>query len=744
MKFGNYLKENILNPWRIEYLQYDLLKMDLKSRQLDHTWNNQDELDFIQLFKNERNKVAQFILRFNNQLLSRIQYSKHLLQGCTTLQQTPQDHQQTTEFLNNLDDNLIEIIFDIHDFYKFIQLNKLGFAKILKKHQKWTKIDHTHLSCYEYQTINASLKYDWVASFYTSVSLVRYQCQQHFNNLQRKSMMTEVSTMIPDKTSERRIRKYWVLPHHVSEVIATLCMQTHIVQPIKQNNTDFDFSISNIYLDNDYNDTYLDRLADKKNVRAIKCKRYGSLLNDCIYFENESHTTFYSSDISSKQRLKVDHSQLNDFHPSSLSSSASSPTEEIDEKDAMDQSNETLFAEFVKDPILYSTLKPRLQCDYNRLSFKNHSTHEVGLHVTLDTDIQFFKINNQESYFTNTNNTSVTFPYAVLEVKLSTEIKLDDPLLYWLNTFTQKSNLLQEVPNFTKYLQGTFQLTIDEKLSPPSWTDVFKKGVDESIVREGLSRSRSLRPLLNGKPYRSTIPYSLGNSLKERSRQSQQSAYRKSHSNNDHTSVSITPPETNKSASYKVDMAEKLEVTQQSHPIYSTKSSFLFSPTSSFTHRTPDSSNIILDQDGNPIKYTNQKLSKKKKKIFKLSTVKIEPKVFFANERTFISWLQFCALLLTVALNLLNFGDHMSKVCGAIFLFIAMLLALYALARFQYRAWQLRTPTQTGRFDDIYGPAVLCVLVVAALIINFWLRFSQDQETNHLYPTPVENNSTQY
>jgi uncharacterized membrane protein YidH (DUF202 family) len=45
--------------------------------------------------------------------------------------------------------------------------------------------------------------------------------------------------------------------------------------------------------------------------------------------------------------------------------------------------------------------------------------------------------------------------------------------------------------------------------------------------------------------------------------------------------------------------------------------------------------------------------------------VKAEPKTFFANERTFISWLQFCALLLTVALNLMNFApDDSTRVVG--------------------------------------------------------------------------------
>ncbi|KAH8550665.1 hypothetical protein BGW37DRAFT_427158 [Umbelopsis sp. PMI_123] len=102
--------------------------------------------------------------------------------------------------------------------------------------------------------------------------------------------------------------------------------------------------------------------------------------------------------------------------------------------------------------------------------------------------------------------------------------------------------------------------------------------------------------------------------------------------------------------------------------------------------------------------------------------VKVEPKVFFANERTFISWLQFCALLLTVALNLLNFGDFVSRICGGLFIGIAAVMAMYALYRFERRAWMINRQ-HNGRYDDLWGPAVLCVFLVAALIVNFYLRF---------------------
>jgi hypothetical protein len=47
--------------------------------------------------------------------------------------------------------------------------------------------------------------------------------------------------------------------------------------------------------------------------------------------------------------------------------------------------------------------------------------------------------------------------------------------------------------------------------------------------------------------------------------------------------------------------------------------------------------------------------------------VRVEPKVFFANERTFLSWLNFSAMLGGLAMGLLNFGDSIGQICGLLF-----------------------------------------------------------------------------
>ncbi|TQS33016.1 hypothetical protein Golomagni_06654 [Golovinomyces magnicellulatus] len=49
---------------------------------------------------------------------------------------------------------------------------------------------------------------------------------------------------------------------------------------------------------------------------------------------------------------------------------------------------------------------------------------------------------------------------------------------------------------------------------------------------------------------------------------------------------------------------------------------------------------------------------------------RVEPKVFFANERTFLSWLNFTVTLSALAAGLLNFGDKIGRISAAMFSFV--------------------------------------------------------------------------
>jgi len=106
---------------------------------------------------------------------------------------------------------------------------------------------------------------------------------------------------------------------------------------------------------------------------------------------------------------------------------------------------------------------------------------------------------------------------------------------------------------------------------------------------------------------------------------------------------------------------------------------------------------------------------------------RVEPKVFFANERTFLSWLNFTVILGGLAVGLLNFGDQVGRISAGIFTLVAMAAMIYALVTFHWRAKSIRQRGQGG-FDDRYGPSVLALALLGAVIVNFVLRVTGDHD----------------
>ncbi|KAK0206342.1 vacuolar transporter chaperone 1 [Desarmillaria ectypa] len=122
--------------------------------------------------------------------------------------------------------------------------------------------------------------------------------------------------------------------------------------------------------------------------------------------------------------------------------------------------------------------------------------------------------------------------------------------------------------------------------------------------------------------------------------------------------------------------------------------------------------------------------------------VRVEPKVSFANERTFLSWLHFTVVLGGLAVGLLNFGDKVGKISAAMFSVVAMSIMIYALYTYHWRAASIRRGGR-GPYDDRLGPTILCiallgapwhpytslsitdVLIIVAIVVNFILRFTE-------------------
>jgi len=94
--------------------------------------------------------------------------------------------------------------------------------------------------------------------------------------------------------------------------------------------------------------------------------------------------------------------------------------------------------------------------------------------------------------------------------------------------------------------------------------------------------------------------------------------------------------------------------------------------------------------------------------------VRVEPKVFFANERTFLSWVQFSIFLGGIGTAMMGMGDGHAAFCGIVLIIAASIFSLYSLYLFYWRALKIRAK-DPGPYDDNYGPFVLVFVFLVAI-----------------------------
>ena len=102
--------------------------------------------------------------------------------------------------------------------------------------------------------------------------------------------------------------------------------------------------------------------------------------------------------------------------------------------------------------------------------------------------------------------------------------------------------------------------------------------------------------------------------------------------------------------------------------------------------------------------------------------VKVETKVWLANERTFIKWMHVVTLMATFSLALYNgansVGDQLASNLGTVYVFIAVLAAFWAYYSYMRRAHEIYNRSEK-HMDDRIGPIVVGVALIVALGANF-------------------------
>ena len=109
--------------------------------------------------------------------------------------------------------------------------------------------------------------------------------------------------------------------------------------------------------------------------------------------------------------------------------------------------------------------------------------------------------------------------------------------------------------------------------------------------------------------------------------------------------------------------------------------------------------------------------------------MKIEPKTYFANERTFLQWMSFSIIIQAIGIALISFpnGNVFGMMSGVFFVLCSVGVMGYALFQFRWRAARIRnnqpgrygmllfsslTNADSCRYDDLLGPVILVAIMV--------------------------------
>ena len=104
--------------------------------------------------------------------------------------------------------------------------------------------------------------------------------------------------------------------------------------------------------------------------------------------------------------------------------------------------------------------------------------------------------------------------------------------------------------------------------------------------------------------------------------------------------------------------------------------------------------------------------------------VRVEPKVFYANERTTLSWIEFSVIVSAIGVGILSFSDphdDIALTAAACFTAVALLSLTYTAGRYLWRVGKIRN-REAVNYHDKYGPTILCAVLFIAVIVNGSLR----------------------
>ena len=474
-----------------------------------------------------------------------------------------------------------------------------------------------------------------------------------------------------------------------------------------------DPSISSLYFDNPQFSLYNDKVEKTAGASSLRLRWFGHLSSKPEIFLEKK--TLNENGTSEENRLSLKEKYVG---PVIVGESKLEKTVERlrerqgsdDETARLKQSIEEIQG-FIKD----NNLQPMLRASYTRTAFQIPGDDRVR--ISLDTNLAFLREDSLESDapcrdpgdwhrkdiddvdmefpFAELKQGELSrFPYAVLEIKVRDGVskRIKD----WVSEL-RSSHLVKEAPRFSKFVHGVATLFEDYVNTFPFWlgeldTDIRKDPVSAfQQDQEKKAEQAEIEELAAS--FRSGVSPSVPQKAKFAA-----------------GTTSKSPMTANLSLKHNLEQDDH-SPNQSSLGVVGGMRLLLPSFSSSKYARAHRQSRVQLPPG----------VTQPRQLIKDKGPVQVEPKVWLANQRTFIKWQHIALLLATLSLGLYNAAGESNNVArGLAVVYTSVAVFTGAWGWWQYIVRSRMIEQRSGKdFDNVIGPIIVCFGLVIALCLNF-------------------------
>ncbi|KAI0461234.1 vacuolar transporter chaperone [Komagataella kurtzmanii] len=701
MKFGETLKSSLIQDYNYYYIQYDELKYKLKKglQQTQDEWSNDLEEKFVDALEQELDKVYSFVKLKHQEILRRIKDVESLVSATVDGSRnvsSDNERELYEQDFEDLEEELSDVIADVHDLAKFTRLNYIGFQKILKKHDKQTNQNYILKPIFLARLNSKAFYKDNYDSLVVKLSKLYDLVRTRGNPVKGDS-----SSGGRTQNFVRQTTKYWVHPDNITEL--KLIILKHLPVLVFNSSKEFekeDSAITSIYFDDKDMDLYYGRLLKNEGAEAIRLRWYGGMSSDNIFVERKTHREDWTGEKSVKARFSLKEKNVNDFLRGDFTvHDAFDKIRKEGKKSPQEIESLERLANEVQYRVIKDKMRPVMRSFYNRTAFQLPG--DARVRISLDTELTLVREDNFDGIDRTQNNWRrmdigidypfsqlpekdvCRFPYAVLEVKLQTQLGQEPPA--WVKEMVG-SHLVEAVPKFSKFIHGCATLLPEKVDLIPFWLpqmdiDIRKPRNNQRFGikhRENLGNENGIGSGNDFDEEESTgipqLPLANG-------------AFQSSHPASHPYSANSTT--TNWIASFKKWWREVRAVDDSFRKV---PSGTVFDVSFS----APPGKKIAVP-------------------------IRVEPKVYFATERTYLSWLSIAMIIGGTATLLLSYGDKVSFIASIGFFITATVTILYSLGVYLWRVVNIRRK-RAIRYDDQLGPRCIAACLALSIGLSFVFR----------------------